>query len=204
MLFLLADLVDFRHRGPSVLDLNVDPGQPAQMEKPAITHFNAELCLVCSDRIHHHVSSPEHAAEPFSRSSKVLGFIDFSRHEDGGLQAESGSCLCRHGGCNVLARVSKCRVQYRSGMQVPDLTAAMNELRLSDLSRDIRSSYTAKSWGLSPDVTVGGVAPGCSPMFAFVYAKTRLVESPRILGGMGKGGAKSCPGNSQGLALGDH
>ena len=35
--------------------------------------------------------SPEHAAEPFSRSSKVLGFIDFSHHEDGGLQAESAA-----------------------------------------------------------------------------------------------------------------
>ena len=43
MIFLLADLVDSRHRGSSVFDLNVYPGQPTEMEKPAITHFNAEL-----------------------------------------------------------------------------------------------------------------------------------------------------------------
>ena len=78
MLFLLADLVDFRHRGPSILDLNVDPGQPAQMEKPAITHFNAVLCLVCSDRIHHHVSSPRarrRTIQPLLKGTRVHRFL---------------------------------------------------------------------------------------------------------------------------------
>lgn len=43
-------------------------------------------------------------------------------------------------------------------MQVTDLTAALNELRLSDLSRDIQSSYTTKNWGPSPDRAVSGSA----------------------------------------------
>ena len=33
MLLLLAYLVDFRHRRPGILNLNVDPRRPEQMEK---------------------------------------------------------------------------------------------------------------------------------------------------------------------------
>ncbi len=33
MLLLLAQLVDFRHGRPGILNFNVDPGTPTQMEK---------------------------------------------------------------------------------------------------------------------------------------------------------------------------
>jgi hypothetical protein len=52
MLFLLADLVDFRHRRPGVFDLNLDPGEPAKMDKPVIAQFDTCLSTVNTKRIH--------------------------------------------------------------------------------------------------------------------------------------------------------
>jgi hypothetical protein len=70
MMLLLADLVNFRHRRSSVLELNLDPRQPAKTEKPIIAQFDTCLCTFHSNRIHYNVL-PLQAAEPFSNSSKV-------------------------------------------------------------------------------------------------------------------------------------
>jgi hypothetical protein len=55
MVLLLADLVHFRHRRPGVLDLDLDSGQPAKMDKATILQLHTCLSALNSNRIHSHV-----------------------------------------------------------------------------------------------------------------------------------------------------
>ncbi|BAS16407.1 hypothetical protein AHiyo8_47100 [Arthrobacter sp. Hiyo8] len=50
MLLLLAELVDFRHGCPRILNLNGDPAPPAQMEKTVDAQIDTGLFTVRSIR----------------------------------------------------------------------------------------------------------------------------------------------------------
>lgn len=70
MLLLLAKLIDFRHGRTGVVNLNGDPGRPAQVQKSVGPQDDTGLFTVRCFRYHDHVL-PRAAADLFGNAQKV-------------------------------------------------------------------------------------------------------------------------------------